>query len=181
MAIQIINVGNIVNDGLGDDLRTAFQKVNANFAELLNTSTTTGSNAGTNGAGIFKRKVGANLEFKRLISGSGISISETENQISITNTQPVGFTQVITQFGVIQAASNPILTAQGIGNLRVTSNGSVITVSEVVDTVKLISDFDFGPISGNYSNAIQFLLAGGDYDFGTWDLPSEFDYDAGAI
>ena len=29
MAIQTINIGNVVNDGLGDDLRTAFQKVNA--------------------------------------------------------------------------------------------------------------------------------------------------------
>ncbi len=34
MAIQTINLGNVVNDGLGDDLRTAFQKVNANFTEL---------------------------------------------------------------------------------------------------------------------------------------------------
>ena len=34
MAIQEINIGNIVNDGLGDDLRTAFQKVNANFSDL---------------------------------------------------------------------------------------------------------------------------------------------------
>jgi len=34
MAIQIINIGNAVNDGSGDDLRTAFVKVNNNFAEL---------------------------------------------------------------------------------------------------------------------------------------------------
>ena len=29
MAIQTINIGNQVNDGLGDDLRSAFQEVNA--------------------------------------------------------------------------------------------------------------------------------------------------------
>jgi hypothetical protein len=34
MTIQTINIGNVVNDGLGDDLRTAFEKVNANFADL---------------------------------------------------------------------------------------------------------------------------------------------------
>lgn len=34
MPIQTINLGTYANDGTGDDLRTAFQKVNANFAEL---------------------------------------------------------------------------------------------------------------------------------------------------
>lgn len=34
MAIQTINLGSYANDGTGDDLRTAFQKVNANFTEL---------------------------------------------------------------------------------------------------------------------------------------------------
>ena len=31
MAIQTINVGNLANDGTGDDLREAFIKVNQNF------------------------------------------------------------------------------------------------------------------------------------------------------
>jgi hypothetical protein len=34
MAKQIINVGTSANDRQGDSLRTAFQKVNANFTEL---------------------------------------------------------------------------------------------------------------------------------------------------
>ena len=40
MAIQTINIGNIVNDKLGDDLRTAFQKVNANFSALKSVTST---------------------------------------------------------------------------------------------------------------------------------------------
>ena len=32
--IQTINIGNLVNDGTGDDLRTAFEKVNSNFTNL---------------------------------------------------------------------------------------------------------------------------------------------------
>lgn len=36
MAIEIINLGNAVNDGTGDDLRTAFQKTKNNFDELGN-------------------------------------------------------------------------------------------------------------------------------------------------
>ena len=38
MVKQVINVGNNANDGTGDDLRTAMQKVNANFAELYGTT-----------------------------------------------------------------------------------------------------------------------------------------------
>jgi len=34
MSIQTINIGSYANDGSGDDLRTAFNKVNANFALL---------------------------------------------------------------------------------------------------------------------------------------------------
>lgn len=49
MAIQTINLGSYANDGSGDDLRTAFNKVNANFA-LLGTDIplADGANLGTN-------------------------------------------------------------------------------------------------------------------------------------
>ena len=39
MAIQKINLGTAGNDGTGDAIRTAFQKVNDNFAELYGRST----------------------------------------------------------------------------------------------------------------------------------------------
>ena len=44
MAIQTINLGTYANDGTGDDLRTAFEKVKANFIELY--STVFGANIG---------------------------------------------------------------------------------------------------------------------------------------
>jgi hypothetical protein len=36
MAQQTINIGSVANDGTGDPLRTAFDKVNDNFTELYN-------------------------------------------------------------------------------------------------------------------------------------------------
>ena len=45
MAIQTINLGTYANDGTGDDLRTAFQKVNNNILELA--STVYGANVGS--------------------------------------------------------------------------------------------------------------------------------------
>ena len=46
MAIQTINLGTYSNDGTGDDLRTAFEKVKANFIELYSISG--GANVGEN-------------------------------------------------------------------------------------------------------------------------------------
>ena len=34
MAVQTINIGQIANDGTGDDLRVAFAKVNSNFTDI---------------------------------------------------------------------------------------------------------------------------------------------------
>ena len=53
MTISLINIGNIVNDGLGDDLRTAFQKVNTNFSTLETELTITATNQGANGVNDF--------------------------------------------------------------------------------------------------------------------------------
>ena len=36
MAQQTINIGTTANDGTGDPLRTAFDKVNDNYTELYN-------------------------------------------------------------------------------------------------------------------------------------------------
>jgi hypothetical protein len=39
MSQEIINIGELPNDGTGDPLRTAFGKINNNFTTLFNTST----------------------------------------------------------------------------------------------------------------------------------------------
>jgi hypothetical protein len=79
MTLQTINLGTYANDGTGDDLRTAFTKVNANFA-LLNTEAgvNNAANVGT-GTGLFKDKTDTfALEFKTLTS--------TDNSVTITST-----------------------------------------------------------------------------------------------
>ena len=45
MTIQKVNIGSVVNDGTGDDLRTAFVKVNNNFDQLATTIDTVDSNS----------------------------------------------------------------------------------------------------------------------------------------
>lgn len=44
MAQELINVGNVANDGTGDPLRTAFEKINNNFSEIFSTPVGAGPN-----------------------------------------------------------------------------------------------------------------------------------------
>ena len=114
MAIQTINIGNVVNDGLGDDLRTAFQKVNANFSDLSTQLTITASNVGTTGVGIFKQKTGTNLEFKNLVSGTKITLNDTGNAIVVNSTAADAFTRIDTNSGSMLASTHQQISFGGL-------------------------------------------------------------------
>lgn len=86
MALQTINIGNLANDGTGDDLREAFIKVNNNFSVLnnvLDASNTEAVNIGT-GEGVFAQKSDATLQFKSFHAGENITLSASGNSITIT-------------------------------------------------------------------------------------------------
>ena len=70
MASTKINVGRIVNDGLGDDLRTAFLKINDNFESVddqLGITLTYGATNVGNGVEVFKRKYDDNPAVKSTV------------------------------------------------------------------------------------------------------------------
>lgn len=183
MAIQTINIGNQVNDGLGDDLRSAFQKVNANFAELNASLTVTASNFGTTGAGIFKQKVGPNLEFKRLVAGSKMLINDLADSVIINNTQDNAFTRIDTNNGTVLANDYLNITIEGDNgaqNITTRVVGSVISIDTAIPVTNILTSFDFGPISTNYETAIQFTLAAANIDFGTCTNPGTFSLDLNA-
>jgi hypothetical protein len=199
MAIQPINIGNRVNDGLGDDLRTAFQKVNNNFDDLSASLTVTASNLGSSVYQIFAQKVGANLEFRSLIPGSKITLDRLAESIRINSTQPDAFTSITTNAGVIVAdneASPPTLdiTIQGaptytaplVGqsgrNIRVIkTDDRVISIDTVLDLDSILLSFDFGPADADFENPIQMSLATLNVDFGTINNPGRFSLDLGGI
>jgi hypothetical protein len=108
MTVSTINIGNIANDGTGDDLREAFIKVNNNFLELdaRNPEQTTASNQFADSvttAGVFKEKDGFNLKFKNITAGQNITLAVDDNQITINTTGIVSL-QYTADAGVI----NPI-------------------------------------------------------------------------
>jgi hypothetical protein len=191
MTIQTINIGNVVNDGLGDDLRTAFQKVNANFVSLDAELSVNGKNVPetVNGEGIFKQKNGLNLEFKKLIAGNNkILLSSTVDTVVISNNTPDAFTKVVTENGIASAvpsgtsvSANTVLTLQGGNNLKVTAINNVITVDTDLPVTNILTNIDFGPLNSDYDSVVQFNLSASNIDFGTVPIPGRISLDVGTI
>jgi hypothetical protein len=86
MAIQTINVGELPNDGTGDDLREAFVKVNNNILELDNRTLNplvSIENLSGPGEGLFANEQDNIFQFKKIQAGSNISFTATNNSITI--------------------------------------------------------------------------------------------------
>lgn len=190
MTIQTINIGNVVNDGLGDDLRTAFQKVNANFSDLSAQLTITASNVGNAGVGVFKEKVGTDLRFKKLISGTKMLLDESVDTVTVNNTSPDAFIRIDTDAGVMLASTYQQITMAGTAapgsttsrkDIEVNAFGSVLSFKTMIPVTDILESYDFGSISGVYTNAMQVALQSANIDFGTVLLPGRIDIDCGSI
>ena len=179
--ISTINIGNVVNDGLGDDLRTAFQKVNSNFSALNAGLTITGTNLGTVGENVFKQKTGTEFEFRKLIAGNKITLISNPESIVISSTVPNAFNRITTNQGTMDANQFQLITIQGDADVNVSVNQDVITVGTVLDLNQILKTLDFGPIVPPYDNMVQFAVASGNIDFGTITNPGTVSYDLGSF
>ena len=191
MAIQTINIGNIVNDGLGDDLRTAFQKVNTNFSTLETELTITATNTGANGVSVFRDKVGANLNFRKLVAGSKIQLDEGNEAIIVASTAPDAFTRIDTDSGSMLANTHQQITMEGTSapqsengfkDIEVTAVDSTIKFKTIVPVTEYLTTYDFGPVGASgFENAIQLALQGSNIDFGTLTYDSGINLDVGGL
>ena len=190
MTIQTINIGNVVNDGLGDDLRSAFQKVNANFTDLGTQLTITASNVGATGVGVFKEKVGADLRFKKLLSGTKMLLDENTDTITVNNTAPDAFIRIDTDAGVMLASTHQLITMAGAAapgsttsrkDIEVTAFNSTVSFKTIIPVTDILESYDFGRITGTYTNAMQVAFQAANIDFGTILLPGRIDLDCGSI
>ena len=135
MAIQTINIGTVANDGTGDDLREAFVKVNANFAELAarNPEATTGANLGASGEGVFAQLIGAEMQFKKLIGGGNVTLSSDGNAITINSVGGLQTLNVETDNGSQTVTDGDTLKFIGGTNLNTKIAGGGVTLDSVTE------------------------------------------------
>jgi hypothetical protein len=186
--LEEINLGNIVNDGTGDDLRTAFEKVKTNFEYLYNNgfAPVSGANVGASGQSIFKQKnVDNNLEFRKLDALGPIRLQLVGDvlQLDFNPTTTVNFNgQSINNINTVTATTfSGNLTGNIVGLIR---NGGTAIQNPFIDVTVLnrqVNTFDYGGIEPTYTNPIAYLLNEIGTDMGTMTDPSPISIDAGTI
>ena len=126
MAIQTINIGQVANDGTGDDLREAFVKVNNNFTELSNRipEQTTASNLGTVGEGVFAQKVTYDLQFKKIKAGGNVTVTSDSHNVIISSVGGLQSLIVATDSGNITLSEGETFTIAGGNNVTTQVNGA---------------------------------------------------------
>jgi hypothetical protein len=198
MSITPINIGNNANDGLGDNLRTAFEKVNANFTELsivANAISSVSITAPSNPSGysIFTGLENSALKFKDLAAGRNISFIETPTSVIISDNTSM-FTKVATATSEINSALTPILKFAGDADISVTLTQpipstaippgetipGVVNITSNTPVSQLIKTYDFGQLDNIY-NVFQLFLAATTIDFGSITTPSTLGLDMGTI
>ena len=152
MAIQLINIGKIANDGTGDDLREAFIKVNQNFEELdlRDDEQTEVSNIGPVGEGLFAQRVGYDLQFKKLVQGTNVTLTSTDNGITVDATGGLQALIVSSDTGSIILQDGNTLNINGGAGINTSVLGNVLTISND-GLVNVVSDTT--PELGGHLNA----------------------------
>ena len=141
MAVQLINIGNVANDGTGDDLREAFIKVNANFEELdlRDDEQTSASNLGDEGEGLFFRRNVYDLEFKKISAGSNVTLTADDNKIVIAADSGVSDLTVTADSGSVVLDDSAAITISGGSDITTSIVEGVLTV-DYVGITDLVSD-----------------------------------------
>ena len=141
MAVQLINIGNIANDGTGDDLREAMIKINTNFEELdlRDDEQTTASNLGSTGEGLFFRRNAYDLEFKKISAGSNVTLTADDNKIVIATDSGVSDLTITADTGNVVLDDSAALTISGGADISTAIVGGVLTVA-YTGVTDLVSD-----------------------------------------
>jgi len=157
----VLNLGTYANDGTGDDIRTAFQKIKSTFT-LINTElgVITGENIGSSGQGIFSGKVDNKLQFKKITGTNGVTITSTANTVNIS------------ALGSVQADTNPRLGGNlNMGGFNINNGGDVQSTVYGID-IRTVN------------NLLQLLATTNNYvdlDLGSFTNPNTSQFDLGTF
>ena len=137
MARQTINIGTNANDGTGDPLRTAFDKINDNFLELYGTdgdANTLQANLDINGFNIVSTR--SNEDIRIIPNGTGTI--ELEKSTNITGALTVSATAAVTG----NATVGGTLGVTGLSTLASFKGATGATVTAILDEDTLSSNSD---------------------------------------
>ena len=154
MAIQLINIGNVANDGTGDDLREAFVKANANFEDLdlRDNEKTTVTNLGS-GAGIFDSIVNYDIRMNSIKAGDDIVVNANAQGEIVISAADVNFKQLTVETNGDQTyvlnPNQPLKLFAGTG-IDININNNALTIE---NTSKTILSNDPSPLLNNNLDA----------------------------
>ena len=162
MPIETINIGNIANDGTGDDLREAFRKVNDNFEnlDLRFPTAATGVNLGSVGEGIFASAENSQLRFKKIIAGTNINFTANETGITldVPNTELITVTNsgtvILDQGETLRLWGEDGITTVGDNTSKVLTIRATNGVLSADGTPTLSANLDANSNSINNANQI---------------------------
>ena len=169
MALETIFAGTYANDGTGDDLRSAFRKVNNNF-DTLSPAILDGVNLGS-GFSIFQ---GIDVETKT-IQFNRIAAGDNVGSVLVNGTLTIS-----AGGGVLDNLENDLnLNGNSItGTGTIDIEGSVTTtgVIEAGDVQSTVWGID---VRNLY--LLVLLAAGQDVDFGSFTVPTQGNLDMGSL
>lgn len=192
MNIQPINIGQYPNDGTGDDLRTAFEKIVGNFSEIDLNVVLSAENIGDGAPIAIANPIANSLRFRTIVSGNdNMSVSYDTNEITlavsdfalqdltnVASTAPnvneslvwngTEWTPLITVTKIVAGDNITISPESGMGEITINSLSNVP------------SDFNFGTL-GNVTNIFELILQSTSVDFGTISEKSSILLDLGGI
>ena len=200
MAVQLINIGNVANDGTGDDLREAMIKINSNFEELdlRDDEQTSASNLGATGEGVFAQRLNYDLQFKKIAGSDKVTVASDLTTITISADIGLDTLTVSGDTGSVELDDVDTLAIAGGDGITTSLVGNTLTItndynSELSDdlTPQLSGDLDAqannflnvgnisaGEVTGSFVGNLTGNVYG--YDMRDW-APLLQGFDFGAV
>jgi len=164
MAKQTINIGSSANDGTGDPLRTAFDKVNDNFNELYAaTGAGSGQNISISGQSIISDNSNGNIQLDPNGTGEIVFMADTSMGDSYKHQMGDG-----DDFKIYHDGNHSYIVDEGTGNLKI--QGSQVDILGGADGAETMATFvDDGAVTLYYDNSAKIATVTAGVDI-TGDL-----------
>lgn len=161
MAVALINLGNYANDGGGDDLRSAFEKVNSNFSFLELEKVSIFGNTAASGATVFKNAVENTINFRSIVPGNNnITIVQTDDTIAISASDAPG-TFINANVGSLVLIPGQSYNIVGGDGIVVTADPETRRITVVGGLVNEIAPKLSTTLDANQNNIINVLSING--------------------